>query len=227
VPALVLAAGLLLAGCAVPAPTPRAGTARARPPDPTATTAVAVRELRPGTAAPVASQAPTGPATAATAGPAAFGDGVFRVGADVAAGTYRADADGCYWARLKGLSGEIADVLANGLAAGPAVVTILPSDAAFQSRGCRRWVDVTASPGSRNPDAALPQGTYLVGTDVAPGTWRAPGGERCYWARLRDFTGTVSSIVANDVPAGPASVRIAASDVGFESRGCGSWTRVG
>lgn len=72
--------------------------------------------------------------------------GTWLVGDDVEPGTYRtpgANPDEpsgmCYWSRLSGLSGELDDVITNGLPDGPAVVTIAPGDAAFQTRGCQPW----------------------------------------------------------------------------------------
>lgn len=49
------------------------------------------------------------------------GAGVWAVGEEIAPGTYTTDAsdgdafDSCYWARLSGFSGELGDVIANGI----------------------------------------------------------------------------------------------------------------
>lgn len=68
------------------------------------------------------------------------GDGTFLVGDDIQPGTYRtAGGAGCYWARLKGTSGELGDIIANGNVTGPTTITIAPSDAAFQTSGCVEW----------------------------------------------------------------------------------------
>lgn len=70
------------------------------------------------------------------------GDGTWLVGQDVKAGTYRAKPgpdDNCYWARLKGTSGELDDILANGNPTGPTVVTIRSSDKAFETSSCGTW----------------------------------------------------------------------------------------
>jgi hypothetical protein len=68
-----------------------------------------------------------------------FDDGIWLVGEDIAAGTYRAEGDGCYWARLSGVSGELDDVIANGNPSGPAIVRIAKSDHAFESQRCGTW----------------------------------------------------------------------------------------
>jgi hypothetical protein len=58
-----------------------------------------------------------------------------------------------------------------------------------------------------------------VGIDIA-GTWRAEGGDSCYWERSVVRTCRVDEIIANDVTTGPI-VTIAAS-AGFSSQGCGT-----
>jgi hypothetical protein len=75
------------------------------------------------------------------------------------------------------------------------------------------------------PQTSFADGTYVVGAHVAAGTYRAGGtpGGNCYWARLRDFSGSVSSIVANGLD--PTIVTVSPSDTGFTTFGCGTWTR--
>ncbi len=165
-------------------------------------------------------------AGAANAGLAfTFGDGTYRVGKDIPAGTYRSrGGDGCYWARLKSFSGDLDAILANDNAVGPAVVTILRTDRGFESSGCGKWTSnlrrITKSRTRFGP------GTYIVRTDILPGTYRSRGGGSCYWARLRSFTGDLESIIANDNARGSVIVTIARSDRGFESSGCGTWSRL-
>lgn len=69
-------------------------------------------------------------------------------------------------------------------------------------------------------------GTFLVPAEAKPGTYRSVGGETCYWARLRNLTGGVDSILANGNPSGPAIVTILPRDKGFQTQGCGEWTKV-
>lgn len=66
-------------------------------------------------------------------------------------------------------------------------------------------------------------GTYVVGQDVQPGTYRTEGGEFCYLARLSGLGGTIDEIITNDNGSGPQIVAIAPTDVGFETSGCGEW----
>jgi small nuclear ribonucleoprotein (snRNP)-like protein len=158
-----------------------------------------------------------------------FGDGTHRIGKDIPAGTYRAPKvsgglfGGCYWARLRNFSGGLNAIIANGNESAPALVTIKPSDRGFETARCGRWTsDLRRITKSRTRFGA---GTYLVGVDIAPGTYVARAGSRCYWARLRAFTGDFNAIIANANPRGRTIVTISRSDRGFQSNGCGTWTR--
>lgn len=70
-----------------------------------------------------------------------FGNGVHLVGGDIKPGDYRMEGAGgrCYWARLRGTSGDLTDLIANGIPDGPAVVTIHSTDVAFESSRCGTW----------------------------------------------------------------------------------------
>ena len=70
-------------------------------------------------------------------------------------------------------------------------------------------------------------GTHLIGVDIEPGTYRAPGGDRCTWERLKNLSGEIQSIIAMDVRPTQPTVEIAASDRAFKTRGCGQWQRMG
>lgn len=71
------------------------------------------------------------------------GDGTLVVGTDVQPGTYRTTgADFCVWERRSGVSGDIDEFLAGGVASGPTVVEILATDVAFYTGGCPEWTAV-------------------------------------------------------------------------------------
>jgi len=67
-------------------------------------------------------------------------------------------------------------------------------------------------------------GAHTVGSDVEPGTYRAPGGDGCYWARVSGFDGTPNEVIASGNPTSQAVVNIRPTDTGFETSGCGTWT---
>lgn len=112
-----------------------------------ATTTAVPTTLAPTTAA--ATTAPTTAAATKAAGPlTSFKDGTYEIGTTagmVAPGKYKAtvpnDSWNCYWERLRGLSGQFSDIIANGNAdpGTPVIVTIAPSDKGFTSNGCGTW----------------------------------------------------------------------------------------
>jgi hypothetical protein len=77
------------------------------------------------------------------------------------------------------------------------------------------------------PATTIPgDGTFLVGTDIKPGTYRSPMPEsgNCYWARMSDVGDDLGGIIANDNSAGPSVVTIRATDKAFTTTGCEPWT---
>lgn len=83
------------------------------------------------------------------------------------------------------------------------------------------------------PPPVLPssfgEGRFVVGTDIAPGTYRTTGKAGhydCYWERLKDTSGTSESIITNRLAPGPATVTIDKADGAFQTRWCRPWTRV-
>jgi hypothetical protein len=159
--------------------------------------------------------------------PITFGPGTYRVGVNIPAGTYRTrtPSSGCYWERLSGFSGSTSDIIDNNFTNVPDVVTISPSDLGFETDGCSTWTsDLSAI--TRSPTGPFSDGYFILGTDVAPGTWVAPGGPNCYWERLAGFSGDFSQIIANNFGGGQQIVSIGPGDAGFHSESCGTWTKI-
>jgi hypothetical protein len=155
-----------------------------------------------------------------------FSDGTYQVGTDIQPGTYRTreGSPNCYYERLKNFTGGINSILANANTNAPAIVTIRPTDAGFNSQGCRTWTkDLSAITATKTSFGA---GAYIVGTDIEPGTYRSSGGRNCYYERLRDFTGGINSIIANGNTNNPTIVTIRPTDAGFQSHNCGTWTKL-
>jgi hypothetical protein len=160
-----------------------------------------------------------------------FGDGDHIVGVDVQPGTYRIRQTpffSCYWERLSGFGGTLDEIIANGNTTGFVVVSIGANDVGFSSSGCGTWssnLSAVITPGA----PIIDDGIFIVGQDLAPGTWRSTGGSGfgCYAARLSGFGGTLNEIIANDLTTdGGLIVTVAGSDKGFETTGCGTWTRL-
>jgi len=157
-----------------------------------------------------------------------FSDGQWIVNVDIAPGTYRllsAPSD-CYWARLAGLSGGPQDIIAYANTNAREVVTIAPTDRAFESRHCGLW-SPTLSRITSDMNGDFGDGTYLVGVDITPGTWRTTGASGCYWQRTSNLGGGIDGVIENGLAVGTTNVMILPSDVGFRTVGCGSWTKVG
>jgi hypothetical protein len=159
-----------------------------------------------------------------------FGAGQYVVNTDIAAGRYYSvPGSSCYWERQSGFGGSLAEILANdfvGYAANHYIVDILVSDRGFKTESaCGTWFN-TPRAGAQSDIRA---GIWLVGSQVSAGTYRATVQSGCYWERLRDFTGNLSGIIANNfiASAGSQLVTISGGDAGFQSTAaCGTWSRV-
>jgi hypothetical protein len=69
-------------------------------------------------------------------------------------------------------------------------------------------------------------GVHHVGTadgQVKPGLYTTPGSSSCYFARLRDFTRGLDSIIQNEIGSGRMFVEVLPTDAGVESSRCGRW----
>ncbi len=175
------------------------------------------------TPTPTPTQAPTPTPTPSFA---SFGDGTYQVGKDIQPGTYRTrtGSPGCYYERLSGFGGTLSDIIANNNTDYPAIVTISATDKGFSSQNCGTWTkDLSQITTSKT---RFGDGMYIVGTDIAPGTYKNTGDTGCYYARLSGFGNTTDDIIANNNTDNTAIVTIAASDKGFQSDGCGMWTKI-
>jgi hypothetical protein len=94
-----------------------------------------------------------------------------------------------------------------------------------KSRAARKSASPAPKP-RKTVATSFDDGTYRVGAEIKPGTYKAPGGGGCYWERMRDFEGGLNSIIANESPAGSTTVTIKSGDKGFKTHGCGTWKRL-
>ncbi|MFI9720632.1 hypothetical protein ACIHFE_13395 [Streptomyces sp. NPDC052396] len=69
------------------------------------------------------------------------GNGMYRVGVDIAPGTYKSQGnkDGCYWERAKDALHGTDSIAANENVTGNGLVTISADDAYFKTSGCTDW----------------------------------------------------------------------------------------
>jgi hypothetical protein len=69
-------------------------------------------------------------------------------------------------------------------------------------------------------------GTFMVGTDIAPGTYSSAGpvdGRTCYWKRLSSPNS--SDIIDNAMTKKPQVVQIDPTDKAFKTDGCQPWQK--
>ena len=93
----------------------------------------------------------------------------------------------------------------------------------------------TAVPGplaATSPASTFSDGTYVVGVDIQPGTYRTTGPSEdaavkmCMWSRRKDTSGEFKSVIATNFAQGPTTVTIKPTDGAFESRGCAPWAKI-
>ena len=86
-----------------------------------------------------------------------------------------------------------------------------------QSGGMQSTSTTTTIPGAAK---TWSDGVYLVGEDIAPGTYDGViSGEVGYWARLKSTDGVIGAIITNGLPRGPFVLTIIESDNAVELRG--------
>ena len=83
------------------------------------------------------------------------------------------------------------------------------------------YADPAPPPPPPGPKTSFGDGTYAVGTDIAPGVYESAGpvdGGVCYWKRANG-----DGIVANAMSKKPQTVQIEAGDTTFKTSECQEW----
>ena len=154
-------------------------------------------------------------------------EGKWIVGVDIAPGTYRSDGvfssdmPPCIWLRLSGLGGGRDDNVIHAIGPPIQTATIAEGDAGFVAeRECGTW-SLAPTAGPRATEFG--PGSWIVGVDIAPGTYRSAGNPSdCRWQLMSSFSGY------GDVTAEGISwhtVTISPADSGFSADvSCGTWT---
>jgi len=79
---------------------------------------------------------------------------------------------------------------------------------------------------TEDPNPHFSDGTYEVGKEIQPGTYRTrKASSGCYYARLSGFGNAIGDIVTNENTDAPTIVTVEATDKGFTSKRCGVWTQ--
>jgi hypothetical protein len=88
---------------------------------------------------------------------------------------------------------------------------------------------VTQTSGSNSGAAAagtIEDGTYTVGVDISPGTYRpmANVSSMCYWAIYKSGTNG-GTIIENDIPGGGRTTVTLSNGQDFHTMDCGTWAK--
>ena len=111
------------------------------------------------------------------------------------------------------------------------VTVTAKAKAAKAAAGKPKAAPEPAEKAAAEPGEIIGQGSYLVGEDIAAGTYKTAGPSDsdlplCYWARNKDSSGEMDSIIANGTPEGPSRITINKGET-FETHGCAEWKKAG
>ena len=70
-------------------------------------------------------------------------------------------------------------------------------------------------------------GTHLVGLEIRPGIYRAPGGDFCEWYRLPDLSSGITKSLGHGFMEMNPTVEILSTDKAFKAQNCGTWELLG
>jgi len=134
----------------------------------------------------------------------------------VAPGRYLAGGGtACQWQRLSPQGQE----LGAWSGTGQTVVDITTPET-ISTQGCGTFAP---APTQASPRTSIPDGTWIVGAQLAPGRWQTNGGAQCTWARLADFKGSPQSVLAQGAAASQTIVEVQPTDVGLTVQGGCTW----
>ncbi len=137
------------------------------------------------------------------------------------------DSTGGYWERLRCATGDLDCILANDNVEGQTFVTILASDKFFNTSRMNTWRPASTIRPAKPASRFSGDGTYRVGVDITPGTYRSTPTDSLggYWQRLSCVTGVLDCILANDNVEGRAIVTILPGDKYFSSSRMHTWVK--
>jgi len=113
----------------------------------------------------------------------------------------------------------------------PAARTVVKSNSTvivtMTKRGAAATPAAPAQPAGPQT-SGITDGSYHVGDDIEPGTYKSAGGDGrpCYWARYKNGSSEFSNIITNSLNDGPARVTVKAGEL-FEVQGCQPFEKVG
>lgn len=115
-----------------------------------------------------------------------------------------------------GLGAAVGSGGGSSTTATPTTVTVAPAPAGQQPT-------TQAPPAATGPKTEFGDGTYKVGEDIAAGTYKSTGPRAgmplCYWARMKNDSGGLDAIIANNNSQGPTRVTVKAGEY-LQVTGC-------
>lgn len=113
---------------------------------------------------------------------------------------------------------------------GPTVTVTQPGPTVTVTQKAEAPAEKKEEEPPKEEPAGLGDGTYEVGEDIKPGRYKTvvpADSANCYWARMKDDSGELDAIIANEnnQPGARVSVTIKKSDGFFKSTGCGDWQK--
>lgn len=105
---------------------------------------------------------------------------------------------------------------------------VLLAEAALKTNaeGVKKREDAVTGAEKTQAANAVADGTWVVGVDIEPGTYKAKAdvGSRCYWG-IYATGSNGDDIINNDIPGGGLPSVTLAAGQDFKSARCGSWTK--
>ena len=156
-----------------------------------------------------------------------YRNGTYLVGNDIEAGLYRVVVTDTlmgmgYVERSKGVSMEFSDILANIILTGDGYVEIKETDVAVKLTGVEIF-PINLEDLVPDIKSEVSDGIFLVGYDIAPGTYKVEVTdtimEMGYVERTRNVAMDFSDIIANEIFQGQGYVEIRDSDFAIRVQG--------
>ena len=73
---------------------------------------------------------------------------------------------------------------------------------------------------------SMDDGTWEIGEDVPSGRYQSPGGNDCYWARLKHGDDSPAGVIQKNLGGGPQTITVHQKE-DLQTLGCGTWKKVG
>jgi hypothetical protein len=155
----------------------------------------------------------------------AIQEGTYKVGSDIQPGLYKVIVkdsymDMAYIDRSKDASMELDSIIANGIIFNSGYVRIKEGDAYVKIQAATLYPEDTIETNIRD---VFEDGIYLVGVDIAPGTYKVEVTDTTtnmgYVERQSDVSMGFDDIIANEIFQGQGYVEIMSSDFSVKVQG--------